>query len=326
VKDVVNYLADRFDHGQGYAYNTLSVHVSAISNTHQWVDGRPLSDQRLIKEFLDGAFHVAPPKPKYDDIWEPNLATKYLRSLKENSDLSLSELRSKLIFLLAFIEQLRSSDIERISLKSIKFTENDVSFIILMPKEATKSNPHKKIQLNKLKETKLCPVECLRQYIERTQNFRTNVSLDALIIEERSPHKPIGAQRIAKLNLKSMSAAGIDVDKYKAHSLRAAGVSAARDAGLSEEQVAQGKWASTTTMRRHYDRSRSASLQADSERRSSRSSSRSGVAEAIVTSSTTTTNSGQITNSTVTSPPTTTKAGRLRGASASVDDTDELIF
>ena len=53
-----------------------------------------------------------------------------------------------------------------------------------------------------------------------------------------------------------MAEAGIDTTKFKAHSIRAAATTAAITAGASKDQAAHGKWRSTGTMDRFYNRAR----------------------------------------------------------------------
>ena len=52
-----------------------------------------------------------------------------------------------------------------------------------------------------------------------------------------------------------MTAAGIDTDKYKAHSTRSAATSKAKAVGLSvSDIIAQANWSRASTFSRFYDR------------------------------------------------------------------------
>ena len=58
IGDVANFLAELFD--QGYQYSSINSYCSAISSTHEKVDGQPVSQHPIIVRVLKGAYNKRP--------------------------------------------------------------------------------------------------------------------------------------------------------------------------------------------------------------------------------------------------------------------------
>ena len=63
ISDVANFLADLFE--QGYQYSSLNAYRSAISSTHERVNGLPVGQHPTIVTILKGAYNKRPLLPKY---------------------------------------------------------------------------------------------------------------------------------------------------------------------------------------------------------------------------------------------------------------------
>ena len=63
IEDIVNFLAGLFS--EGYQYQSLNVYRSAISSTHEKVDGVNVGSHPAVTRLLKGAFHSRPPQPRY---------------------------------------------------------------------------------------------------------------------------------------------------------------------------------------------------------------------------------------------------------------------
>jgi len=90
VSEVVNFLTDLFE--QGYQYRSLNSYRSAISSTHDLVDGVSIGQHPLVTRLLKGAFNQRPPLPRYSDTWKVDTVTDYIKSLPSNNLLSLTVL------------------------------------------------------------------------------------------------------------------------------------------------------------------------------------------------------------------------------------------
>ena len=80
---------------------------------------------------------------------------------------------------------------------------------------------------------------------------------DRLLLGRDSGNFPISPDRVANISKELMRDAGIDVDRYKGHSLRGATATAMIDAGADPDDVMmRGRWKSSSVFKRFYDRSR----------------------------------------------------------------------
>ena len=106
--------------------------------------------------------------------------------------------------------------------------------------------------------SKICPVTALEQYCARVQPNRGEK--DGIFLSITAPFEEVSVQVLAKDTLKVMTAAGIDTQKFKAHSTRMAAASAAVDKGVEVEDVMKkGRWQSWTVFEKFYNRSKSKS-------------------------------------------------------------------
>ena len=55
IEDVVNFLAGLYS--EGYQYQSLNAYRSAISSTHQYVDGASVGNHPTVTRLLQGVFN-----------------------------------------------------------------------------------------------------------------------------------------------------------------------------------------------------------------------------------------------------------------------------
>ena len=84
---------------------------SAISMSHDKVDGTPVGQHSALCRLLQGMYNACPPRPKYTTIWNVDQVIVQIRSRSPSKDLDLKELSSKLVTLLALANADRASDI-----------------------------------------------------------------------------------------------------------------------------------------------------------------------------------------------------------------------
>ena len=84
--------------------------------------------------------------------------------------------------------------------------------------------------------SKLCPVETLKQYELLTSSLRShNVSI--LSISLVKPHKSVSSATVARWMREVLRLAGIDVSIFSGHTTRGASTSAAARAGISTNDI-----------------------------------------------------------------------------------------
>ena len=254
---IANFLAEVFEGGA--PYTTLAALRSAIASAHDRVEGQSVGEHPLVAAVLHGARDARPPTPKYDDVWDPDPVLRTIDSWGSNETMPMDRLTRKLAMLLALADQGRSSDLARISVASVAWDRTGATFTVVGPKERSYSRPNRRDHVDRLADPARDPVRCLECYISRSAEARATpaaAAADRLFLTTVPPYHPATSQTLAKWNLRTMAEAGIDTTKFKAHSIRAAATTAAINAGATKGQAAHGKWRSTSTMDRFYNRAK----------------------------------------------------------------------
>ena len=55
---------------QGYQYTSVCSHRSAISASHEGIDGKNIGENLQVSSLITGIFNQRPPQPKYTCIWD----------------------------------------------------------------------------------------------------------------------------------------------------------------------------------------------------------------------------------------------------------------
>ena len=100
-------------------------------------------------------------------------------------------------------------------------------------------------------DKKLCVVECLTEYINRTGSVRGNN--DQLLLCHVHPHGPASKDTISRWLKKILSDAGID--NFTSHSFRGAAASAMLKCGVSVDHIMKtAGWSNATTFQKFYNK------------------------------------------------------------------------
>ena len=100
----------------GKRYRTINAIRSAISMTHEEVDGTRVGQHPMVSRFLKGVFNDRPPAPKYSQTWDVDVVLSFLKALPENDHLSFTQLSHKLAMLMALSNADRCSDLAALDL------------------------------------------------------------------------------------------------------------------------------------------------------------------------------------------------------------------
>lgn len=96
-------------------------------------------------------------------------------------------------------------------------------------------------------------VTFLQEYVKRTVKFRGNKA--QLLLNYNKPHKPVSTETIGRWLKEVLNKAGIDINKFSAHSTRSASVSAAKTMNISVKTILDtAGWASSEAFAKFYDR------------------------------------------------------------------------
>ena len=230
---------------KGRKYQTICGYRSAISRYHCGQGSLPLGETKLVKRITKACFKLAPPIPKYADMWNADVLMDYLATLHPNS---LSRQSS-------------------VAVLGPRFQSVDNLIIIpIMGLEKTSRPGHLSGEVQ-LPAGDDCPPlslhMCLSEYLTRTESYRVyhekaeGARPPYLFVSNIKPHQSVTSATLAKWLLTAMDRAGIDVSRFKAHSSRSSGASSMRNKGFSLSQVLnRGYWSDKTrTFNVSYDRS-----------------------------------------------------------------------
>lgn len=114
---VLKFFTARFE--SGASYGTLNNERAAFS----FVSKGTFTNDPLISRFFKGVFKLRPTKPKYNTIWDVEVALKWAESLDPLSSLNLKQLTYKLALLLALATAHRVQTLSLIKLNNIQLID-----------------------------------------------------------------------------------------------------------------------------------------------------------------------------------------------------------
>ena len=252
VNNVLTFLSEQFQNN--LQYRTVNVLRSAISSTHQLIDGKPIGQHPLVVRLMKGISNERPPRPRYNVTWDVSKVTSYLSSLGDNKTLSLKQLTKKLVMLLALISPERSSVLTDLDTRFLQKQPDGFTFILTKPRKTGDPTVESSVSFPSLPEDpSLCPLECLNAYLSATKAFRLSPGHQKLFLSFQKPHKEITRCTVARWLCDVIQAAGIDSSVFKAHSTRAASTSSAAKHNLPLGDILKmGDWSSPSTFQKFY--------------------------------------------------------------------------
>ena len=255
VENVVEYLSKLF-HRLNLSYSAISCARSALASVITLDKNTcTISSHPLVIRFMKGVFHLRPPLPRYNNIWDVRVVLDYLRQKSPASRLSLRELTHKLCMLLALTSAQRAQTLFYIHIDGLIWKDNGVEVHI---SNLVKQNKPGKLGITSVIEAyqtdkRPCAVRYLKKYIERTSGLRGTEK--HLFICYKKPHKRASKQTISRWIKTTISQAGIDTNIFKPHSTRAAAVSTAKKADVPIGDILrQAGWSNEQTFNRFYNK------------------------------------------------------------------------
>ncbi len=218
-------------------------------------NGHTVGTHPLVSRFIKGVFALRPPKPRYSEVWDVRIVLNYLRSLSPMKLLGLRDLTLKLCMLIALTSAQRCQTLHLLDIRNMQITKNKITFYV--DKLLKQSRPgHHGLALEFTAyppDRRLCVYRLITLYLERTKLLRKNAKETRFFISYRKPHRRVTKDTIARWLKAIMGKAGIDISKFKAHSVRAAATSTAdaRDVPVTEIMRTAG-WSREKTFRQFY--------------------------------------------------------------------------
>ena len=250
---VLEYLTFLYEIGR--SYRTINVHRSMLSGKLPEIDGVHIGKHPMVTRLLKAVYNKRTPRAKYDAFWDADKALCSVKELGATESLPLKQITLKTVLLLALSAFLRVSELASIDVKSLRFGESEVRFSLLKPRKAQSSGPLQNLTVKKHPEdSQICPVSCLRSYIERTKKLRAKNERE-LFVGLVPPHKVVGSCSIARWIKHALRLSKIDTSVFSAHSTRGAAASSALVSGVSCDQILKAaSWKRESTFKRFYKR------------------------------------------------------------------------
>ncbi|ODM87763.1 Tyrosine recombinase XerD [Orchesella cincta] len=249
-----DFLLQLFNSNVGYG--SINTARSALSLFLTDSNDNTIGSHSSISRLLKGVSKLRPTNPRYNTTWSPDQLLNYLQSLYPLENLSLQDLAMKTVALLALATAQRVQTITLIKLSEICCLDDVIKIFI---SSATKTSrpgapqPCLLIPYNKT-SPQICVASTLEHYISRTKPIRSDIT--NLFVSCTKPYRPVCSQTISRWIKTALGKAGIDVNLYKAHSVRHSATSAANRGGLTVEQILShvGWSKNSTTFARFYNR------------------------------------------------------------------------
>ena len=126
VKYFLDFLTDLFE--QGMQHRSINTIRSAVSMTHDNIEGIPIGQHPLVTRLLREVHNLRPPKPRYEHTWDVDVVTKHIVKMGSNEDLSLKQLSQKLAVLMALVEASRTLELRALDLRFRVYKPDGVQF------------------------------------------------------------------------------------------------------------------------------------------------------------------------------------------------------
>lgn len=246
-------MAELFE--QGLGYSALNTARSALSQVLPPQAGVPFGELPLTKQFMKGVFQEKPSLPRYTVTWDPVLLLSFLRSQSPNGKLDLKMLTLKTVTLLTLLSAQRVQTVHFFDIRNISITDSIVKVSIGDKLKQTRPGYH----LHELEfpayspDQQLCPVSVVKEYLSRTKPLRGEIT--TLFISFVRPCRSVSKSTISRWVKTTLGLAGVDLTRFKPHSIRAASSSAASQASVPLATILRtAGWSSECTFAQYYQK------------------------------------------------------------------------
>ena len=245
VNKFFEFLTHLYENNPSYsAINTARAAISSlvISNAR----GQSLGAHPLVCRFMKGLYNLRP------TIWNVSSVLNFLVKIKPVKELSLKDLTFKCVMLILLF--FYCDAVHKLSISNMTEGKSSFSFCVQM-KQSRQGYVAPLVQLKAYPVDRgLCIYTALKEYLHRTESYRSNENQDKLFISYRKPYKAVTKTTISRW-VKSLLMAGIDVCGFKPHSTRAATTFKAALLHVPLDTILQtAGWSQKCTFRKYYDK------------------------------------------------------------------------
>ena len=261
---IVDMKSASLQHGLGflaYLFHTKKENYGSIATARSMLsavlpmEGKtPFGKHPEVMRVMKGIFRQRPQLPRHTVMYDANKVLAFFHSLPDNDELSLELLTKKLITLTGLLAGARAQTLVATNIEFIHFEEDCMYIFISAILKTTRPGRHQKpLVFKTFPDTKLCPVLCARDYLQRVSDIRGQHK--PLFLSYAAPHAPINTQTAARYMKSILACSNIDITVFiSAHSVRSASTSKANNLGMSLKDICQAAgWSSPHTFQRFYN-------------------------------------------------------------------------
>ena len=249
----IEFLTEYFKTGVGYS--SVNSARSALSSIIKPVCNVRFGKSPLVCRFLKGVFNIRPALPRYVTTWDVAKVFTFIKSKLTLTNCDLQTLSHRLAILLCLTTDQRDQTIKCLNLDCIKISSDKV--VLFVPETLKTTRPGHDlppIELKTFKDSELCVVAHLKQYIKMTASFR-NAGTNQLLLSFVQPHKPISTSTLSRWCVTVMKESGVNVNIFGSHSTRSASTSKCKISGLSFKEIAKSAgWSNEKAFAKFYDK------------------------------------------------------------------------
>ena len=168
-------------------------------------------------------------------------------------DLSHKMLTLKTVTLLTILSAQRIQTVHLLDIRNMLVSDSLVKVSIGDRLKQTRPGYH----LHELEfpaytpDNELCPVSVVKEHLARTKPLRGNIT--SLFISFVKPYKQVAKSTISRWVKTTLGLAGVDLIRFKPHSVRAASASAASHANVPLATILRtAGWSSQSTFAKYY--------------------------------------------------------------------------
>ena len=207
-----------------------------------------------VKLFMKGIFNLRPVKPRYTQVWDPEVVLNFLKGWSPATSLSLKRLSMKVSMLILLVTGRRGQILPALNVDHM-IVKRD-RFIFTLPatsaKEGRQNYVVEPIVLKKfVPDRRVCVYRYLTVYLERTLNLRG--AIRHVFITSKKPHKVVSRDTVSRWVKSVLRSSGIDITVFSAGSTRSASSSKALRQGAPIEDILKGGgWSRASTFSKWY--------------------------------------------------------------------------
>lgn len=243
ISQYLNFLSSLVE--SGLSYNSINTARSALSTVFGMNSDINIGENKLICKFMKGVYKSKPPLCKYNVTWDPSSILELI-SQWDNSTINLERLSLKLVAILALTTAQRVQTLKSLKISNIIWSNPVQIKLTDVLKTTTIRNQNPLIILPPYHDVRICPVACLKIYIDKTKEIRLQ-NCDQLLISFVKPHGQVTSQTISRWLCTVLKLAGIDVKEFSAHSYRHAASSTAANRGVNVDVIMKSVgWSATS--------------------------------------------------------------------------------